>query len=116
VRRAEQRHAQKEMRCSQIKKGFFLSEQRCSVDHALASHVRGQRKFNREQENPEVRGGVNIADQFGYLPPTATMLGKPLRHPRNLIIVELSLRRSYRHGTSLSVCSSPQLKLPQGLP
>jgi hypothetical protein len=76
------------MRCSQIKKGFFLSEQRCSVDHALASHMRGQRKFNREQENPEVRGGVNIADQSGYLPPTATISGKLLRHPWSLVIVE----------------------------
>jgi hypothetical protein len=79
------------MRCSQIKKGFFLSEQRCSVDHALASHVRGQRKFNREQENPEVRGGVNIADQSGYLPPTATLPGELLRRPRNLVVVELIL-------------------------
>jgi hypothetical protein len=79
------------MRCSQIKKGFFLSEQRCSVDHALASHMRGQRKFNREQENPEVRGGVNIADQSGYLPPTATISGKLLRHPQDLVIVELIL-------------------------
>jgi hypothetical protein len=32
-------------RSSQVKEGF-LCEQRCSVGHALASHVRGQRKFN----------------------------------------------------------------------
>jgi hypothetical protein len=31
---------------------------------------------------------------FGHLPPTATLPGKLLRHPRNLVIVELSLRRS----------------------
>jgi hypothetical protein len=30
---------------SQVKEGFFLCEQGCSVGHALASHVRGQRKF-----------------------------------------------------------------------
>jgi hypothetical protein len=40
------------MRCSQVKEDFFLYEQRCSVGQALASHVRGQRKFNHEQENP----------------------------------------------------------------
>jgi hypothetical protein len=33
-------------RSSQVKEGFFLCQQRCSVGHALASHVRGQRKFN----------------------------------------------------------------------
>jgi hypothetical protein len=33
-------------RSSQVKEGFNLCEQRCSVGHALASHVRGQRKFN----------------------------------------------------------------------
>jgi hypothetical protein len=54
------------MWCSQVKEDFFLCEQRCLVGQALASYVRGQRKFNREQENPEVRGGVNIADQSGY--------------------------------------------------
>jgi hypothetical protein len=31
---------------SQVEEGFFLCEQKCSVSHALASHVRGQRKFN----------------------------------------------------------------------
>jgi hypothetical protein len=51
--------------------------------------MRGQRKFNREQENPEVRGGVNIADQSGYLPPTTTLPGELLRYPRDLVIVEL---------------------------
>jgi hypothetical protein len=33
-------------RSSKVKEGFFLCKQRCSVGHALASHVRGQRKFN----------------------------------------------------------------------
>jgi hypothetical protein len=33
-------------RSSKVNKGFFLCEQRCSVDQALASHVRGKRKFN----------------------------------------------------------------------
>jgi hypothetical protein len=33
-------------RSSQVNKGFFLGEQRCSVDQALASHVRVKRKFN----------------------------------------------------------------------
>jgi hypothetical protein len=42
-------------RSSQVEEGFFLCEQKCSVGHALASHVREQRKFNPEQENLEVR-------------------------------------------------------------
>jgi hypothetical protein len=94
-------------RSSQVKEGFFL---------------RGKRKFNREEENPRVRGEVDIANPFGsivllhdprhpaapiphrspskttnhrgdcpfgHLPPTATIPGKLLRHPRNLVIVEL---------------------------
>jgi hypothetical protein len=79
----------------------------------------------REQENPEGREGISVANQsgpigffhestmssssypslitqpttvttdhregnlFGHLPPTATLPGKLLRHPRNLAIVEL---------------------------
>jgi hypothetical protein len=84
----------------------------------------GRGSSTREQENPEVREGVGIANQFGsivssqgsttsnssypsliaqpttittghhekypgHLPPTATLPGKLLRHPRNLITVEL---------------------------
>jgi hypothetical protein len=39
-------------RSSQVKEGFFL---------------RGKRKFNREQENPRVRGEVDIANPFGSI-------------------------------------------------
>jgi hypothetical protein len=39
-------------RSSQVKEGFFL---------------RGKRKFNREQENPRVRGEVNIANPFSSI-------------------------------------------------
>jgi hypothetical protein len=97
----------------------------CSVGQALASHVRGQRKFNREQENPGgsrrrwhsepirlhclVPGIHNIQQllflvespskttshlgdySFGHLPPTTTLLDKLLRHPQDLVIVELIL-------------------------
>jgi hypothetical protein len=33
--------------------------------HASAAHVREQRRLSREQENPEVRKGVGIANQSG---------------------------------------------------
>jgi hypothetical protein len=46
LRVAAQAYRQCTHRSSQVEEGFFLCEQRCSVGHALASLVRGQRKFN----------------------------------------------------------------------
>jgi hypothetical protein len=91
-------------------------ELRGCAGHVSVAHVRKQRKFNREQEDLEVRGGVGLANQFGsivssYDPrhlvtsalrhprrlllrpssTTATLPGKLLRSPRNLVIVELIL-------------------------
>jgi hypothetical protein len=35
------------------------------ADHVSAAHAREQWKLSREQENPEVREGVSIANQSG---------------------------------------------------
>jgi hypothetical protein len=56
------------------------------------AHVREQRKFNREQEDLEVRGGVRLANQFDSIvsshdprhPATST-----LRHRRAHLIVPI---------------------------
>jgi hypothetical protein len=37
------------------------------ADHVFAAHAREQWKLSCEQENPEVRGGVSIADQSGSI-------------------------------------------------
>jgi hypothetical protein len=87
-----------EMRCSQVKEDFFLYEQRCSVGQALASHVRGQRKFNREQENPRVRGEVGIANPFGSI-----ISSHDPRHPTVPTLVDRSTNRHHH-------------KAPRGLP
>jgi hypothetical protein len=53
----------------------------------------------------------------GYLPPTATLPGKLLRHPRNLIIVELILLSIlFVAGIHFPPILSSHPKLPQGLP
>jgi hypothetical protein len=53
---------------------------------------------------------------FGYSLPT-TIPGKLLRHPRNLVIVELILSPIlFIAGNSLSARSPSQPRLPQGLP
>jgi hypothetical protein len=93
---------EEEPRCNQTRQS--CRELRGCADHVSVAHVREQRKFNREQEDLEVRGGVGLANQFGsivsshdprplstsalrrhgdysfgHLPPSATLPGKLLR-------------------------------------
>jgi hypothetical protein len=89
-------------------------ELRGCAGHVSVAHVREQRKFNREQKDLEVHGGVGLANQFGSIvsshdprhPATST-----LRHRRALLITN-----PVHRGNSLSAYSSPQPRLPQGLP
>jgi hypothetical protein len=118
-----------EPRCNQTRQS--CRELRGCAGHVSVAHVRKQRKFNREQEDLEVRGGVGLANQFGsivssYDPrqlvtsalrhprrlllrpssTTATLPGKLLRSPRNLVIVELTFIADPVHrGNLLSACS-----------
>jgi hypothetical protein len=60
---------------------------------------------------------ASACETTGHLPPTVTLPGKLLRHPRNLVIVELfSSPILFTTGNSLSTHSSSQPRLPQGLP
>jgi hypothetical protein len=77
------------------------------VPTVFLQHTRVRRgSFTREQENPRVRGEVDIANPFGSIvllhdprhPATST-----LRHRRALLFANL-----VHHGNSLSVCCSPQ--------
>jgi hypothetical protein len=101
-----------EPRCNQTRQS--CRELRGCAGHISMAHVREQRKFNREQEDLEVRGGVGLANQFGSIvsshdprhlatsalrhpwrlllrpsSTTATFPGKLLCHSRNLVTVEL---------------------------
>jgi hypothetical protein len=119
----------------------------CARQQATREQIKSQGcvdrgSSNREQEDLEVRGGVGLASQFdsivsshdprplstsalrrhgnysfGHLPPTATMLGRPLRHPRDLVIVELfSSPILFATGIHFLLVLPPHTKLPQGLP
>jgi hypothetical protein len=89
-------------------------ELRGCAGHVSVAHVHEQRKFNREQEDLEVRGGVGLANQFGSIisshdprhPATST------RHHHRALLITNPVHR----GNSLSAYSSPQPRLPQGLP
>jgi hypothetical protein len=87
-------------RSSQVKEGFFLCVSRGSS--------------TREQENPKVCIKVGIANQFGSI-----VLSHDPRHPATSTLCHrraLLLANLVRHGNSLFTRSSPQPKLPQGLP
>jgi hypothetical protein len=60
--------------------------------------VRGQRKFNHEQENPRVRGEVGIANPFGSI-----ISSHDPRHPAVPTLVDRSTNRHHH-------------KAPRGLP
>jgi hypothetical protein len=92
--------------------------------------VRGQRKFNREQENPRVRGEVGIANPFGSVvssqestTPSNSYLSSIIRaRPQHLKKAHepshrvLLIANLVHRGNSLSACSPSLPRLPQGLP
>jgi hypothetical protein len=123
-----------ESRCSQARQ--FCRELRGCAGHVLVAHVRERRKFNHEQEDLEVRGGVGLTNQFGSIISSHDprhLATSALHHPRGLPLRPSStcdnpsrqtsssstesrhrqvllIANSIRHGTSLSVCSSSTVK------
>jgi hypothetical protein len=105
--RAEAAH----QRCNQARQS--CRKLRGCADRVSVAHVRGQ-------ENLEVRGGVSITGHRekypDYLPPTtipwqASSSPTESRYRRALLITYL-----VHHVKSLSIRSSSQPRLPQGLP
>jgi hypothetical protein len=84
----------------------------------------------REQENLQVRGGVGIANQSGsivlsqgsttsnspYLSSIIRAKPQHLKKAREPSHRALFITNPVHHGNSLSICSFPQPRLPQGLP
>jgi hypothetical protein len=54
-----------EPRCNQTRQP--CRKLRGCAGRVSVAHVREQRKFNREQKDLEVRGGVGLANQFGSI-------------------------------------------------